>query len=453
MITQVSISNFKSIKEITGLKLKPLTLLTGVNSSGKSNIMEAISFFGQASRLQEIQGRDATVSPTLIFRSSELKNYPTNIENFIAYKKNPRALVNFEINVEPTESLIKEILELLEKARFDKNLLRIFPDKKKTKVNSVGYSSVFRLDRFYMQSILINDKPLLKVYSTKGVTPHTRVFEPDEFSGYEMKGFAENILDENAFKPSSHTTRYFDTFSEIATLVVRYIRNNVRETSYISGERGRIDPEFRIHEHQECVPSWVGPSGQYLVEILSRCLTQKPEKARKIQEWAGKFQLPNIRAGYIGRGVLESNFTDKTLKVDLNSTLAGLGSRQILSIITQIFWSKPGSVIMIEEPEISLHPENQVLLHELFSEAICEGKQIICSTHSPFFVLAISKIVKKKLLELDKIAVYHVEKDKEGTHARYLKLNKQGFIVSGVPSFMKVEEELFQDWSESLEEE
>jgi len=53
MITEVSITNFKSIREIEGLKLKPLTLFTGINSSGKSNIMEAIAFFAQASRLQE----------------------------------------------------------------------------------------------------------------------------------------------------------------------------------------------------------------------------------------------------------------------------------------------------------------------------------------------------------------------------------------------------------------
>jgi predicted ATPase len=141
------------------------------------------------------------------------------------------------------------------------------------------------------------------------------------------------------------------------------------------------------------------------------------------------------------------------MNVNLNTTLAGFGSRQILSIITQIFWSEPGSVIMIEEPEISLHPENQVLLHELFSEAIAEDRQIICSTHSPFFVLALSRIVKRELLPLKDIAVYHVEKGKDGTHIKPLKLNKHGFIVSGVPSFMKVEGELFRDWSESLEEE
>jgi len=108
---------------------------------------------------------------------------------------------------------------------------------------------------------------------------------------------------------------------------------------------------------------------------------------------------------------------------------------------------------MIEEPEISLHPEHQVLLHELFSEVISQGKQIICSTHSPFFVLALSKIVKKKLLPLNKIAVYHVKKEKNGTYIETLKLNKHGFIVSGISSFMKVEEDLFRDWSESLEEE
>jgi AAA15 family ATPase/GTPase len=48
MLKNTSIYNFKSIQKIETLKLKPLTILTGVNSSGKSNILEALSFFAQA---------------------------------------------------------------------------------------------------------------------------------------------------------------------------------------------------------------------------------------------------------------------------------------------------------------------------------------------------------------------------------------------------------------------
>ena len=100
---------------------------------------------------------------------------------------------------------------------------------------------------------------------------------------------------------------------------------------------------------------------------------------------------------------------------------------------------------------MSLHPEAQVKIQELFADAINEGKQIICSTHSPFTILALSKIIKNKSLTVDDIAIYEVKKGKRGTKAKKLNLNNKGFIEGGITSFMNVELDLFKDWSESLE--
>ena len=201
------------------------------------------------------------------------------------------------------------------------------------------------------------------------------------------------------------------------------------------------------------MPSWVGYKGENVIEVLSRCFTREQKVAKKIQEWAEKFQIPELRAGYVGEGKLETNFVDPQYDTSLNAALAGLGSRQILPIIVQIFAAEPGSVIMVEEPEISVHPESQVLLDELFATAISEGKQIICTTHSPFLILAINRIIKKGLAKVDSIAIYHVEKGEEGTKATQLPLNKHGFLENGIPSFMKTEQQLFNEWSETLEEE
>jgi predicted ATPase len=459
MIKEISIRNFKSIQNIQYLRLKPLTVLTGVNSSGKSSIMEAISSFAQASRLIEIHAREC-VTPSMIFSQGDVRRYPHELEDFISYKKKSNRLVVLEIHLKPKKRLVDNIRKLLDEKRgaepgLDRILRNVFLDEKKPKIETVGYSFSFQSTKnIFMQTVFVNKKTLISVAQIPS-DPATRIVVPDEYKNVQMSNTAMCIFDERVFK-SAATDALLSIVEKLALLVLKYVQNHAQKIYFISGERGRIEPQSfapsRGREPESAI-SWIGPNGQYLIEILSRCMTREPEKAQKIREWAEKFQLPDVRAGYIGRGILESNFTDKTLGVSLNTNLAGLGSRQILAIITQIFWSEPESVVMIEEPEISLHPENQVLLHELFSEAISQGKQIVCSTHSPFFVLALSKIIRKKLLALNDIAVYHIEKNKQGTRIRQLKLNKHGFIVAGVPSFMKVEGELFHDWSESLEEE
>ena len=106
MIDNVSIENFKSIKEIKQLTLKPLTILTGVNSSGKSNIMEAISLFGQASRLLE---RSRSIQYEAIFLQGDQKRYPRPIEDYIVYKKDPKNTLAIEINLKIDQDVQKRI--------------------------------------------------------------------------------------------------------------------------------------------------------------------------------------------------------------------------------------------------------------------------------------------------------------------------------------------------------
>ena len=448
MITDVTILNFKSIRKIEDLKLKPLTLLTGKNSSGKSNIMEAISFFGQASRMIKYTHQGQSINAVTIFTQNDAKQYPRDIKDYIVYKKNPSNLVSFEINIKGDNML--SIIEDIIKAKFNEieDILEFQPP---IKIKNIGYSIDFRLiNNQYRQKILINKDILIEVISSDDMIQ--QIIYPKNLKGIRTTVHTNNIYNEDVFKLTERTPKR-DIFSMIIMKVLSYIKEKTEKIYFISGERGSIAPETRFRDERGPPPTWIGHKSQHLIKILSDCFIRKPEQFRKIVEWAGNFQLNNVRAGYIVNNILESNFRDDQLGIDVNTTLAGLGSRQLLSIITQIFYSEPDDVIMIEEPEISLHPENQVLLHELFADAISEGKQIICSTHSPFFVLALSKIIKKKLLKVDDIAVYHVVKDEDGTDYVELKLNKHGYIDRGVPSFIKIEAELFQDWSESLEEE
>ena len=110
---------------------------------------------------------------------------------------------------------------------------------------------------------------------------------------------------------------------------------------------------------------------------------------------------------------------------------------------------------MIEEPEISLHPEAQILMQQMFAEVIKEGKQIILTTHSSFLLLALSKVVKSDLISPDEIAIYHIEKGENGTMVNPpepLELNEDGYITGWIPSYVRVEDQLFTEWAESTEE-
>lgn len=125
----------------------------------------------------------------------------------------------------------------------------------------------------------------------------------------------------------------------------------------------------------------------------------------------------------------------------------------MLTVITQLFFSEPGDIIMIEEPEISLHPKSQIDIVEAFAEAIKEQKQIIITTHSHFLLLGLGSAVAKGLLKADDIAVYHIEKKEGiGTISNRLPLNERGYIKGWIPSFVEEEKKLLDAWLSTLPE-
>jgi predicted ATP-dependent endonuclease of OLD family len=62
----------------------------------------------------------------------------------------------------------------------------------------------------------------------------------------------------------------------------------------------------------------------------------------------------------------------------------GEGIVSIFSIVDSLYDSKPSDVVVIDEPELSLHPSLQKRLSKLLNK-FAQDRQIIISTHSPYF--------------------------------------------------------------------
>ena len=77
--------------------------------------------------------------------------------------------------------------------------------------------------------------------------------------------------------------------------------------------------------------------------------------------------------------------TSNNHTLDINDLSSG--EQNILAILSKIWWeAEAGAIVLIDEPEISLHIAWQSRLYELIKEImrIKKGVQIIMATHSPF---------------------------------------------------------------------
>lgn len=72
----------------------------------------------------------------------------------------------------------------------------------------------------------------------------------------------------------------------------------------------------------------------------------------------------------------------------------GFGLSYSLSVVVALLISKPGSLIIIENPEAHLHPRGQAKLGELIARAARNGAQIVLETHSDHILNGIRVMVR-----------------------------------------------------------
>jgi len=433
MITKLAISNYRSIGELgVQIELKPLTILLGSNGSGKSSIMEALCML--------MQREKATFLGSL--RDGELVSYPT--VNSIAHKGKLDRLITIEINMTLSDSESNQIKQLV--SAIDTVSLKIKIDK----LQPIGYRVSYKpeTEETY-QSILIGYNEIIKSgYIRTGEHSYqNRVVFP-QIAEAGALGDVQTMLNDSIFKPESRQ-KVVSPLIELANLAHKIIKSKLNGNLFtISAFRGDV----KLEGQADALPHWVGKNGQNLLELLALIFGNR--RYRGIQEkvgyWAERFEIFRLNAGWRGKSVVGADYLDSTFKTPLELALAGYGSRQILSIITQLFWSKAGDIIMVEEPEISLHPNSQALLPELFADAVKEGKQVIITTHSETLPLALRRPINKNLIGAKDIAVYHVEKRNTGTKVRQLRLTKDGYVRGWIPSFAEVELQLLKEWSQTI---
>ena len=91
-----------------------------------------------------------------------------------------------------------------------------------------------------------------------------------------------------------------------------------------------------------------------------------------------------------------------------------------LPIITAILASKPGDLLILENPESDLHPKAQSIIGQLMARAATAGVQIIVETHSDHILNGICVAINKRQLKYDHTKFYYFnKKDNELNTTKY----------------------------------
>lgn len=131
---------------------------------------------------------------------------------------------------------------------------------------------------------------------------------------------------------------------------------------------------------------------------------------------------------------------------DVKPHHVGTGLSYVANVIISALSCKKGSLFIIENPEIHLHPGAQSKLLEFFTYLAARGLQIIVETHSDHIFNGVRKRVKAKDILQNDVGVYFFKQDKNHlSKAIHIQIDENGGIVNH-------EAGLFDQFDDDLDE-
>ncbi|GHV46050.1 hypothetical protein AGMMS49546_33350 [Spirochaetia bacterium] len=118
----------------------------------------------------------------------------------------------------------------------------------------------------------------------------------------------------------------------------------------------------------------------------------------------------------------------------------GIGVSQVLPIIIQCIIAPPDSTIIIEQPELHLHPKMQSRLADFFLSMSLLGKQLIIETHSEYIIDKLRLRIVQAPLNVpinDKVAIYFAEKKDGYSEFRRIHLNEYSVMSEWPEGFFE----------------
>lgn len=127
----------------------------------------------------------------------------------------------------------------------------------------------------------------------------------------------------------------------------------------------------------------------------------------------------------------------------------GFGTNYVVPIITALLTAEEGKLIIIESPEVYLHPKGQSKIGELAALAATTGAQIIIETHSDHVINGIRVATKKNKIAPDKIKFYYFDRNHNNeehfSYASEMKIDSDGRLDYWPEGFM-------DEWDKNLME-
>jgi len=431
MLKRIEIENFKSWKKLS-LDLSPITGLFGTNSSGKSSLLQFLLMLKQT---KDTNDR----SLVLDFGSAKTSTQLGSFHDVIFQHKNELRL-NWRL-----DWTLSNTFEIVDPLASRKTIL--FSGDDMALISSAGLRNN-QLSADYIRYIFGKQEFTLRRNETRS-SSFTLATTGDntEFHFIRKKGRVWDIpgpVKSYAFPDQAKT--YHQNADLLSDLEYSY--EGLMDSVYYLGP-------LREYPKREYVwsgssPIDVGPRGERVVDALLSAKSRNEErslgyrrKRRSFEEiiahWLKKLKL--IHDFDVAEIAPHSNLYRINVTKELGSapvmiTDVGFGVSQILPVLVLLYYVPEGSIVILEQPEIHLHPAVQSGLADVIINAIVtRGIQVVVESHSEHLLRRLQLRVADETISSDKVSLYFCQTTGGVSQATPLDIDLYGTIENWPPHF------------------
>ncbi len=430
MIENLRIKNFKAWRDTGEIRFAPLTVFFGTNSSGKTSLHQLLLMLKQTAQSSDRKrvlhlGDNTTLADLGTFSD-------------VVFKHDVRSAIEFELRWRlPSKMTVKDSY-----------------GNKSYASKTLAFKS--KISQGARERLYVNEM-------------HFDLGNPDN-DGFRVgmrqqsKGNKFDLTTEGHYQPENRVGRkwplpppirfygfpdeavaHFKNTAFVADLTLKL--EELFGSTYYMGPLREYPKHLYIWSGE--VPEHVGIKGERAVEALlsgeNRWFNFMPnQKKRPLQELVASclkdmklidsFEVRRIaknRKEYEVKIQTQRN----TPKVKL--TDVGFGVSQVLPVIVECFYVSSHSIVILEQPEIHLHPRVQADLADLFINAIHAREkgakrdiQLIVESHSEHFLRRLQRLIAEEKVSNKEVALYFCEPGADGASIRELETDLFGNIIN-----------------------
>lgn len=387
MLDSLTLRNFRAFKEQT-FRFRRLNIFVGKNNSGKSSALSALNLIAQTLKEQDLDG-------TPLILNGQYDRLGTFID--VVNGNHPRRKIGIDLEFDGyilrTEYKYRTQRRQIELSHFE--------------LNERGRQVVRFVQRKDSYDINIGGEVYEKLFpDTQKRRPRFRNFWPVRFhllrpSNVDVSSVAFSKLrmaERSLNLARIQLERYFNNFDSLSPF-----RDQPQRTYLYSGETARQ----------------IGTSGSNTAAMLASDSAKRGSQRKNLVDGISRW----FAYTGIAKGLSVVSLTPRHFELCLvsnddtqhNICDVGFGCSQVLPVLTaglSLFHSEGPAdrarVLVVQEPEIHLHPNAQAAMGSFFVSLVANGGQVFIETHSDNLVLRVARHVALGDIDPEDVAIFFV---------------------------------------------